>query len=74
MATGVPRRRYPEPLALRDDIYSNNPYHELDQETDWTYEGRLVTLKEYMAEYPPKVQKSPEKSDRSIPRDRGEER
>lgn len=63
-----------EPLALRDDIYSSNPYHELDQETDWTYEGRLVTLKEYMAEYPPKVQKGPEKGDRSMPRDRGEER
>lgn len=46
-----------EPLNLNSYKTANNAFLDIDPENDWDYEGIDSTVKEYMAQHPPKKEK-----------------
>lgn len=46
-----------EPLNLNSYKTANNAFLDIDPENDWNYEGIDSTVKEYMAQHPPKKEK-----------------
>lgn len=46
-----------EPLNLNSYKTANNAFLDIEPENDWNYEGIDSTVKEYMAQHPPKKEK-----------------
>ena len=63
-----------EPVDLSEIERIDNATLDIDPERDWHYVGGRFSLKEYMAEHPPKAQNGQEKAGKQKPRDRGDDR
>lgn len=46
-----------KPIKLEPSPLQNNAYRDIDPVNDWNYEGCSMSLKDYMAEFPPEKPK-----------------